>query len=154
MALAPLLPFYDINPAKVRLLGTGRWDDPRIATEPALQGGWFAGTPAAAREAWADRYQILFGVRPLRRATLAYDATALAAFLAREAGGGDFSITALTRPGGFAGIDGLFRFLPDGRVGRGLAILQVGDQVFSVVSPAPESFPASAGISGGVVSQP
>ncbi|MEQ8370813.1 MAG: penicillin-binding protein activator, partial [Alphaproteobacteria bacterium] len=152
MALAPLLPFFDIDPARVRLLGTGRWDDLRIATEPALRGGWFAGAPAASREAWAARYESLFGEAPPRRATLAYDATALAAVLAREAEGGDFSIAALTRPGGFAGIDGLFRFLPDGRVERGLAILQVGDRVLSVVEPAPASFPTGA--SGGVAGQP
>ena len=31
-ALAPLLPFYDVDPRKVRMLGTVQWDDPALVT--------------------------------------------------------------------------------------------------------------------------
>ena len=46
----------------------------------------------------------------------------------------------LTNPSGFAGIDGLFRFLPDGRTERGYAIIEIGDRQRRVIDPAPESF--------------
>ena len=36
-AVASLLPYYDIDPAKVHILGTGLWDDPGLGTEPALE---------------------------------------------------------------------------------------------------------------------
>ena len=42
----------------------------------------------------------------------------------------------------FAGVDGLFRFLPDGRSERGYAVLEIGDKQRRVVDPAPESFGA------------
>ena len=38
--LAPLLPYYDIDPKKVKLLGPGLWDVPGLGQEPALEGGW------------------------------------------------------------------------------------------------------------------
>ena len=43
-------------------------------------------------------------------------------------------------PSGFTGVDGLFRFRPDGLVQRGLAVLEVQPQGNVVISPAPQSF--------------
>ena len=43
LAIAALLPFYDIDPKKVRMLGAGQWDMPDLGVEPALRGGWHAG---------------------------------------------------------------------------------------------------------------
>jgi hypothetical protein len=54
--------------------------------------------------------------------------------------GGDFSTASLTNPSGFAGTNGIFRFLPDGTNERGLAVLEVEGAGTSVVSPAPQSF--------------
>ena len=75
-------------------------------------------------------------------ATLAYDATALAAVLARVEGGPDFSAAAITVPSGFWGRDGIFRFLPEGVAQRGLAVMKVGRHGAEVISRAPESFQA------------
>ena len=44
-------------------------------------------------------------------------------------------------PNGFSGVDGIFRFRPDGSAERGLAILEVSPNGFAVVDPAPRSFP-------------
>lgn len=140
-ALAPLLPYYDIDPAKVRLLGTAQWDDPSLGTEPAVVGGWFAAPPPDAHAGFVERFERLYGRPPHRLATLAYDATALAAVLARAEGGPDFSIEALTAEHGYAGLDGIFRLLPDGSAQRGLAVLEMQRNQFRVVSPAPEVFP-------------
>ena len=44
-----------------------------------------------------------------------------------------FGSDRLTNPNGFAGVDGIFRLLPDGRVQRALAVLEaVFGQVFLV----------------------
>src|SRR3546814_10014754 len=48
-ALAPLLPFFDIDPRAVKFIGTGLWDDASLGSEPALLGGWYAG-PARSEE--------------------------------------------------------------------------------------------------------
>jgi len=46
----------------------------------------------------------------------------------------------LTNPSGFAGIDGVFRFRPEGTNERGLAVLRVTPSGGQVISPAPHSF--------------
>jgi branched-chain amino acid transport system substrate-binding protein len=142
-ALAPLLPYYDIDPEKVKFLGTGLWDDPTIATEPELDGGWYAAPPPNLRSDFEQRFQTLYNHPPPRLATLGYDATALAAVLARGKEP-DFSPAALTNPNGFTGLDGVFRLRADGFVDRGLAVIEVRRSGNIVVDPAPASFEGQA----------
>lgn len=139
-ALAPLLPFYDVDPAQVRFLGTGLWDEPNLGREPSLVGGWFAGPEPRASTEFRDRYAQLFGAVPPRIASLAYDAAALAAVLARTRTPPYYDGAGLTNPAGFAGIDGIFRFRADGISERGLAVLEVRPDGLKVVSPAPVTF--------------
>lgn len=140
-ALAPLLPFFDIDPRATRFLGTGLWDDPALGSEPALVGGWYAGP---APEGFADfgrRYEQAFGRRPPRLASLSYDATALVGILARRTDGGAmFDDTALLNTDGFAGYDGIFRFQSNGLVQRGLAVLEIQRRGSRVIDKAPASF--------------
>jgi branched-chain amino acid transport system substrate-binding protein len=140
--LAPLLPYYDIDSDKVHFLGTGLWDEPGLGTEPSLANGWYAAPPPTARASFEKRFRDLYRRAPPRLATLAYDATALAAVLARRSNGPDFSPAALTDPSGFAGVDGIFRLRADGLVQRGLAVLEVRRGGNVVVDPAPETFQA------------
>jgi hypothetical protein len=78
----------------------------------------------------------------VRTATLAYDAVALVAALARTQGPQRFSSEVLTSPSGFAGIDGLFRFRPDGTNERGLAVMRVASGGSVPVAGSPKSFGA------------
>ncbi len=75
---------------------------------------------------------------------MGYDATALAAMLARRAVEADrvldYSQSVLTQHAGFAGVDGIFRFLENGEVERSLAILEVRRDDFKVLEVAPSSF--------------
>jgi ABC-type branched-subunit amino acid transport system substrate-binding protein len=139
-AIAALLPFFDVDPAKIKMLGTGRWEVAGLGAEPALVGGWFAAPPPAARSGFEARYRQTYGKPPHRLTTLAYDATALAAVLAQGEGGADFSAAALTSARGFGGQDGIFRLLANGVTERGLAVLQVGIREFKVISEAQETF--------------
>lgn len=141
-SLAALLPFYDIDPSKVRMLGTGQWDVPGLGAEPALLGGWYAAPDPKARAGFTEQYSRAYGAAPLRLATLAYDATALAAVLARVEGGPNFSAATLTAPSGFDGRDGIFRFLPAGVAERGLAVMRVGKRNAAVIQRAPATFQA------------
>ncbi|MBT7759474.1 MAG: penicillin-binding protein activator, partial [Rhodospirillaceae bacterium] len=141
-SLAPLLPYYDIDTVEIRLLGTGRWDDAKVRLEPALLGGWFAGADRTAAGDFRNHYKAAFGHRPPRLASLAYDAMALAAILAQEARGPDFSNHAITDPDGFVGSDGIFRFDPDGVAERGMAVLEIGRNGFRVRQKAPTTFEA------------
>jgi hypothetical protein len=75
---------------------------------------------------------------------LSYDATALAAVIAKNSfhtrGRVIFTREDLINPNGFAGIDGIFRFRPDGLVERGLAVLEYSDAKIRVIDPAPTTF--------------
>lgn len=129
-----------LDPAQVRLLGSGLWDDPSIGGEPALDGGWFAASPPETRREFENRFQKTYGHPPPRLASLAFDAAALAAALAKAGGPEPFSQEAILNPNGFTGVDGLFRFTSQGLVQRGLAVLEVEPQGNQVVSPAPTNF--------------
>jgi branched-chain amino acid transport system substrate-binding protein len=128
------------DPKAVRLLGSGLWDEPGIGDEKALDGGWFAASPPAARQGFERRYKVTYGRDPPRLASLGYDAAALAGTLAQGRNERSFSREAILDPQGFAGVDGRFRFTPDGLIQRALAVLEIEPQGNVVVSPAPESF--------------
>ncbi len=125
------------------MLGTGLWDDPRVFSEPALEGAWYAAPDSGGFRAFSARYRARYGQDPVRTATLAYDAAALVAALVKTQGAQRFSPEILTNSSGFAGIDGVFRFRADGTSQRGLAVLKVTPQGGQVISPAPRSFGAS-----------
>ncbi|HTV44469.1 MAG TPA: penicillin-binding protein activator [Stellaceae bacterium] len=139
-SLARKLVAAGLDHKATRLLGSGLWDVPDIGDEPALVGGWFAASPPDARREFERRYRATYGRDPPRLASLGYDAAALAAALARGEGGPPFSRQAILNPNGFTGVDGLFRFTPDGLVQRSLAVLEVEPQGNVVVSPAASSF--------------
>jgi ABC-type branched-subunit amino acid transport system substrate-binding protein len=129
-----------LDPKAVRLLGSGLWDEPDIGSDRALDGGWFAASPPAARQDFERRYRATYGRGPPRLASLGYDAAALAGTLAQRPEERPFSRQAILDQEGFAGIDGRFRFTPDGLVQRALAVLEIEPAGNVVVSPAPESF--------------
>ncbi|MGA8380986.1 MAG: penicillin-binding protein activator [Stellaceae bacterium] len=139
-AIARELVAAGLDTKAARLLGSGLWDVPDIGDEPALDGGWFAASPPDARRDFEQRYRATYGREPPRLASLGYDAAALAAVLARGQGGPPFSRDAILNPSGFTGVDGLFRFTPQGLVQRELAVLEVEPQGNVVVSPAPQNF--------------
>ena len=132
-----------IDSSSVQLIGTGVWDITGIGADTALRGAWYAAPDPAKRADFERRYTATYGRPPLRLATLAYDAVMLAGKLARLKPGGDFTAEAITNPNGWSGVDGIFRFLPDGRVERGLAVIEVQGERGLVVSPAPATFAAT-----------
>jgi Periplasmic binding protein len=130
------------NLRNIQLLGTGLWDNPRVYASPALQGGLYAAPDPAGFRNFSGRYRAKFGSDPVRTATLAYDAVALVAALARTQGPQRFSPDVLTNPSGFAGVDGLFRFRADGTNERGLAVMKVATGGGQAVAGSPKSFGA------------
>jgi branched-chain amino acid transport system substrate-binding protein len=128
---------------RVQLVGTGLWDDPRVFAEQGTQGAWFAAPDPAGFRAFSGRYRSRYGADPVRPATLAYDAVSLVAALVKTQGPARFAEETLTNNSGFAGIDGVFRFRPDGTNQRGLAVMRVTSSGGQVVSPAPKAFSAS-----------
>lgn len=146
LSLAAQLAYYDVNSDQIQYLGTRLWEDASLGAEPSLNGGWFAAPPRGAWERFAERYADIYGSRPPRIASIAYDTTALAAALTQDAArnGGDldhaFPSQALENADGFAGVDGLFRLRPNGNVERGLAVYELQREGFQERESAPSSF--------------
>ena len=124
----------------IQLIGTGVWDFPGVGAETMLRGAWYAAPDPAKRADFERRFVSTYGRPPHRLATLAYDGVGLAGHLARLKPGGDFSAEAITNPNGWSGVDGIFRFLPDGRSERALAVIEIQGDRGVVVSPAPTTF--------------
>ena len=61
--------------------------------------------------------------------------------LSRGAPGHRYTNATITDPNGFAGIDGIFRFLPNGFTERGLAVMEIAPNgQLTVASPAASTF--------------
>ncbi len=133
-----------IDTKRVQLLGTGLWEDAQIFSNPQLDGAWYAGPDSTGFRNFSARYRSRYGQDPVRTASLAYDAVALVAALVKTQGKQRFSQAVLTNASGFTGIDGLFRFRPDGTNQRGLAVLRVSPTGGQIISPPPKGFGASA----------
>lgn len=166
--MVPLLPYYEVDPKKIQFLGTGLFYNEALYNEPSLQGSWFAGVPAQQLADFTAHYEKTFGVEPPKLASLAYDAMGLVAMIIRSAeedapeqaketeDTGEvgevgevaevkaklFSHARLQSPQGFFGVNGLFRFLPDGTNERALAVLEFTKDGPKVIDAAPTEFPA------------
>jgi ABC-type branched-subunit amino acid transport system substrate-binding protein len=138
---ASLLSYYDVDLPAVRLLGLRNWDEiPKPESEPALIGAWYAAPAPAERQRFETRFKEAFGRAPARLASLAYDATALAAVLAQESAEPRFSFQALTNQNGFLGVDGLFRLDPTGVAQRKFAILEIRKNGVQMIQAPPTAF--------------
>ena len=145
LRVLPQLAVKEFLAPKIKLLGTGLWDDPSLHTEPALLGGWYVSAQPEGRAAFRQRFKDAYGHEPHRLAPLGYDAAALSVLLAQSASGPDFSAKALLDQRGFFGTDGIFRFSPDGTAERGLAVIEIGAAgSLQVADPAPQRFPSAA----------
>jgi ABC-type branched-subunit amino acid transport system substrate-binding protein len=138
--LGQILAANGVDPSAIQYLGSGQWDDARIAQESNLNGAWYPAPEKAGFEAFARRYQAAFGAAPFRAATLAYDATSLAAGLSARFGERRFTPEVLTSTSGFIGLDGAFRLLATGLNERGLAIYRIERGQVTVIDPAPRTF--------------
>jgi ABC-type branched-subunit amino acid transport system substrate-binding protein len=135
--VASLLPYFDVNVRQVKFLGTGFWNDPAIWREPALFGGAFPAPDPSLIADFDKRYQATFGESAPKLASFGYDAGALAAALAK---GDRLDAAMVQRSEGFAGVNGLFRFLGDGSIQRALAVMQIEPDGVKVISPAVVAF--------------
>ncbi len=119
-------------------LGLGLWDDAQRTYSSALEGAWYAAPSPLQRDRFTRLYENTYDVPPPRLASMGYDATALAISLAKR--GIKYSKDDLIRPNGFYGLDGIFRFRPNGLVERGLAIMEFSRGRTIIRQDSPKSF--------------
>ena len=127
LQVAPLLPFYDIDPNIVQFMGTGVIDDKTFFYEPSLQGAIFPGVPETRRINIINSYMEIYDDEFLRISTLPYDLIGLINFIyTKKYTLGDV-IKLLNNPNKrFDGIDGNFYF-KDNMIERDLNILEINN---------------------------
>lgn len=125
-----------------QILGTDQWNtEASVAAAPALQGAWFASVSDGLYRQYAARYRSRFGKAPYRLSSLGYDSVLLTVRIMREWPiGTPFPTERLTDRGGFAGLDGAFRFGADGVAERALEVQEIRGGGTITVSAAPTGF--------------
>ena len=121
------------------LLGSGQWETAKLSGGN-LNGAYFAGRDKRQFSAFANRYSAAYGKAPASTAGLAYDAVSMAAGLVRRHGKRAFEATKIESRNGYSGVNGIFRFKPDGSAERGLVVYQVQAGAARIASPAPSTF--------------
>jgi len=112
-----------------QILGTSQWDDKSIF-DSNLINAWF---PAPENEKFSDLenfYYSKYEKFPPRLASIVYDMIGLIAEITNRKQGqtpnlGDFINFKNGDKNGYQGVDGLFRFLPNGLTQRNLAVLKI-----------------------------
>lgn len=135
--LAELLPERGVNPATTQYIGLTRWDIPaQTLGLKGLNGGWFALPDPNRSKQFADRYAASYGASPHPLASVGYDGIAAVGALIVNGGSAPFSPANVAQGRGFQGATGAFRLLPDGTNQRAIAIAQIRDGSYAIVSPA------------------
>lgn len=138
--IAAVLPYFDIDPPAVRVMGPALWASAASGAR-ALPGAWYAAPDPAARATAEASYAEKYGAPAPAVVDLAYDAAAIARVLADRGG---YTTTTLSQPAGFNGTNGWLVLGADGTVRRGLAVFQIETGGPAMIEPAPES-PATPG---------
>lgn len=137
--LASLLPYYDLDPPAIRVLGPAIWASANARRDASLLGAWYAAPDPASRAGFDAAYTQAVGSPAPGLADFAYDAAGIAKVLLKEGG---FSFAALCRPNGFAGVDGVLALQADGSVRRGLALFELQRGGPTLTEPAPDTLDA------------
>ena len=112
-----------------------------IIQASSARGTWFSAVPDARFKRFAESYNTRFGSQPFRIATLGYDSVLLVLRIARDwKVGSSFPTGKLYAEDGFLGLDGAFRFQPDGVVERTMEVREVRAGEVVVVDQAPAKF--------------
>ena len=127
LEIAPLLPFYDVDPNKVQFVGTGVWDDEVFFEEPALQGAIFPGIEEKNRRQFFNDYYYIYKKKPPRTSTIPYDVVGLLSYIINKNMKLKDAYKFLDNSNNkFDGIDGKFFFL-NNIIFRELDILQINN---------------------------
>lgn len=136
-----MLPEAGLGPDVAQYIGLARWDVPPQTLElPGVQGGWFAMPDPGRAAQFRNRFAAANGEQPHAIAGLAYDGIAAVGALVKSGRRSALSQKNLTQSAGFQGVNGVFRFRPDGTNQRGLAIATIRNQKVVIVENAPQGF--------------
>ena len=127
LRVAPLLPYYDIDPKIVQFMGTGVIDDDNFFSEPSLQGAIFPGIEKEKRADLINNYESVYDESLIRISTLPYDLLGLLSYVFENNMSLSMFKNLLNNSNiKFEGIDGNFYF-NENMIERQLKILKISN---------------------------
>lgn len=119
------------------VLGSSQWQGANdLFADSAFAGAVFPSVDDKGLRALAPEYRAKFGGEPHPLATISYTAVILVNNSRLSLTNPRYDRNVLTNPSGFAGSDGVFRFLADGRSQYALVIKRIGAGSASIVDAA------------------
>ena len=111
-----ILPYYDVDPKKVKFIGNSIWGKELILKEPSMKNSYFSSLDLNARKKFGAEYKKIYKNNPHSLAALAYDLVGLISSLNME----DKKITKEIHHSNlvYLVINGWFRFDESGKVER------------------------------------
>jgi branched-chain amino acid transport system substrate-binding protein len=136
---------YNSAGKDIKIIGISNWDENSTLNDPNLVGGWFTAPDPEKYHEFEKRYYQSFNKFPVRINSIAYDATLAVIETIKKSAKPEIStndfVNYSSKLNGFVGIDGLFRFLPNGITQRNFAILEIRNGSFELIdSPSPMFF--------------
>jgi len=141
--LNEILDLMDANIVEGRtyqLLGTSKWENESNYKNENLYGSWFASPNPDEYSDFEERFYKAYGSFPIRVASLSYDAVNAVKKTYSKSKVDIIDKEYLTNQKGFKGIDGRFRFLPNGIVERRFSVLEIRDGYASVIDSSLDGF--------------
>lgn len=128
--IANLLFISQRNSRSIQLIGTSKLDgDDEIVENPYLNNVIFVGANPERYKEFSDKYFSIYKKKPLKISSMVYDLVDIIdEFFIKIDDGYIPNKKNLLDPNGFDGIDGKYRFLPNGLVERKLYVLQLQDK--------------------------
>jgi hypothetical protein len=130
--------YYDVFSPDVKFIGTSIWENTALNKESTMVGSWYPSLTRQNNSYFFNKYTELFEERPSSLYAFGYDAVALASAIVRN--GKDELDSKITNPEGYLGINGVFRFFPNGLNQHSLDIKEVRASGNYIVDPGPRKF--------------
>jgi ABC-type branched-subunit amino acid transport system substrate-binding protein len=135
----------NVDERDFQIIGTSQWDEISTLNDNNLYGSWFSAPESEKFRNFEKSYYQAYNKFPPRISSIPYDLVASLSRLIdlkqkQTPSINDFINYENPPKNGFDGIDGLFRFLPNGLVQRNLAVLKVGSARFETIEKPIEQF--------------
>jgi len=125
LVVAPMFEYFNVAQPDIWLLGTDIWESAARPIPKDLIGSRYISSSSPAWSGFQSRFQKTFSQQPAQLAAAAYDAVNVVITEQIETGRTSLDAAFLTRPQGFEGINGTFRFLSSGMNERTIQIVEL-----------------------------
>ncbi|MCE3255604.1 MAG: putative lipoprotein [Rickettsiaceae bacterium] len=142
--IVSLIKKYNKDEREIQIIGSSNWDDVDVLKDPNLIGGWFTSTNSDKYRDFEKEYYKTYNSFPPRITSIAHDAMVAVAEAVRKSKNRELSaadfVNYISSKNSFEGVDGLFRFLPNGIVQRNFAVLEIENGEFDVIDSPSRMF--------------